>query len=124
MTITITLPFPNGKLSPNRAKGMHWGATSSLKGRQFDDAYAAAYQAMTSITAKEWTPLVGRAIPLTVTFNEPDRRMRDLDNLLAAAKSAIDGIATALTVNDKHFSPITIKRGDVVKGGQMIVEVA
>jgi crossover junction endodeoxyribonuclease RusA len=124
MTITINLPFPNGKLSPNRAKGMHWGATSSLKGRQFDDAYTAAYQAISTITAKEWTPLVGRTIPLTVTFNEPDRRMRDLDNLLAAAKSAIDGIATALTVNDKHFSPITVVRGEVVKGGQMIVEVA
>ena len=123
MTITITLPFPNGKLSPNRAKGMHWGATSSLKGRQFDDAYTLTHQAVINIPMGKWTPLVGQ-IPLTVTFNEPDRRMRDLDNLLAAAKSAIDGIATALTVNDKHFSPITIKRGDVVKGGSMTVKVA
>lgn len=123
MTITINLPFPNGKLSPNRAKGMHWGATSSLKGRQFDDAYVATYNAIREITAAAWTPLTGQ-IPVTVTFCEPDKRMRDLDNLLSASKSAIDGIATALTVNDKHFSPITIKRGEVVKGGSMTVEVA
>lgn len=123
MTIKITLPFPNGKLSPNRAKGMHWGATSSLKGRQFDDAYTLTHQAVANVEGSRWTPLVGQ-IPLTVTFNEPDRRMRDLDNLLSASKSAIDGIATALTVNDKHFSPITIKRGEVVKGGSMTVEVA
>ena len=123
MTITINLAFPNGKLSPNRAKGMHWSATSSLKCRQFDDAYAATYQAIAAITADAWTPLIGQ-IPVTVTFCEPDKRMRDLDNLLSASKSAIDGIATALTVNDKHFSPITIKRGAVVKGGMMTVEVA
>ena len=123
MTITIKLPFPNGKLSPNRAKGMHWGATSSLKGRQFDDAYTATYEAIHAITAAIWTPLIGE-VPITVTFNEPDKRMRDLDNLLSASKSAIDGIATALTINDKHFSPITIKRGEVIKGGSMTVEVA
>lgn len=123
MTIKITLPFPSGKLSPNRAKGMHWGATSGLKSRQFDDAYAATYQAIQNITAADRTPLLGQ-IPLSVTFHEPDKRLRDLDNLLSASKSAIDGIATALTVNDKNFSPLTIKRGDVVKGGQMVVEVA
>lgn len=123
MTITITLPFPNGKLSPNRSKGVHWTKTSAAKKDQFADAYALTHQAVANIQEADWTPLVGQ-IPLSVTFNEPDRRMRDLDNLLAAAKSAIDGIATALTVNDKHFSPITIKRGDVVKGGQMVVEVA
>jgi crossover junction endodeoxyribonuclease RusA len=123
MTITITLPFPNGKLSPNRSKGLHWGATSALKSKQFDDAYALTFQAIQKITADAWTPLVGQ-IPLSVTFNEPDKRMRDLDNCLSSAKSAIDGIATALTVNDKNFSPITIKRGEVVKGGSMTVEVA
>lgn len=123
MTITITLPFPNGKLSPNRSKGMHWGATSAIKSSQFADAYMLTHEAVQAITMEEWIPLVGQ-IPLTVTFCEPDKRLRDLDNLLAAAKSAIDGIATALKVNDKHFHPITIKRGAAVKGGSMTVEVA
>ena len=123
MTIKITLPFPNGKLSPNRVKGTHWTKTSAIKKDQFADAYMLTHQAVANIQAADWTPLTGQ-IPLTVTFCEPDKRLRDLDNLLAAAKSAIDGIATALTVNDKNFSPITIKRGAVVKGGSMIVEVA
>lgn len=123
MTIKITLPFPNGKLSPNRAKGVHWTKTSAAKKDQFADAYTLTHKVVASIQTADWTPLVGQ-IPLTITFCEPDKRLRDLDNLLSASKSAIDGVATALVVNDKHFSPITIKRGEVVKGGQMIVEVA
>lgn len=114
----IELPFPNGKLSPNRAKGVHWGATSSLKGRQFDDAYW-----VTMNVIKVDFKAFGEHIPMTVTFYEPDRRKRDLDNCLAAAKSAIDGIASALGVNDKNFNPITIIRGEVVKGGLMVVEL-
>ena len=109
----VILPFPNGKLSPNRAKGMHWGATSSLKGRQFDDAYLRTKQAMND------SSLTG--YHMTIKFCEPDKRCRDLDNLLAASKSAIDGIASALGVNDKDFNPITIERGYVTKNGLMIV---
>jgi crossover junction endodeoxyribonuclease RusA len=123
MTITIHLPFPNGKLSPNRSKGVHWTKTSAAKKDQFADAYTLTHQAVQNIQAADWTPLIGQ-IPLRITFHEPDKRLRDLDNLLSASKSAIDGIATALTVNDKHFHPITIMRGAVVKGGAMKVEVA
>ena len=113
----IELPFPNGKISPNRAKGVHWGATSSLKGRQFDDAFMLTMQLTGGVKRPD------KEMPMKVVFCEPDRRKRDLDNCLAAAKSAIDGIASALGVNDKNFSPITIIRGVVVKGGLMVVEV-
>ena len=47
----------------------------------------------------------GEAIGITLTFCPPDKRARDLDNLQAASKSAIDGIADALGVNDRHFRP-------------------
>lgn len=111
----IELPFPNGKLSPNRAKGLHWGATSSLKRRQSDDAFILTRKAM------NLENIYG--LHLTITYHEPDRRKRDLDNMLAASKSAIDGMASALGVNDKNFNPITIIRGVVVKGGLMVVEL-
>jgi crossover junction endodeoxyribonuclease RusA len=40
----------------------------------------------------------------------PDKRHRDADNCLAAAKAGLDGMADALGVNDRHFQPITIFR--------------
>jgi crossover junction endodeoxyribonuclease RusA len=39
-----------------------------------------------------------------------DKRHRDADNCLAAAKAGLDGMADALGVNDRHFQPITIFR--------------
>ena len=119
--IKITLPFPAAQLMPNRASGKHWTATRKAK----DDAFTAALlltgEAVRSHTGA-WHPLTGQ-VPLRLTFAMPDKRGRDLDNLLAASKHSIDGIATALTVNDRQFSPITIVRGDVVKGGALLVEV-
>ena len=38
----------------------------------------------------------------------PDRRHRDLDNLLAASKPIIDGMAQALGVDDSRFKPILV----------------
>ncbi|MDO8251421.1 MAG: hypothetical protein Q7T78_17110 [Rhodoferax sp.] len=119
--IHITLPFPAPSLMPNRASGKHWTTTREAKTAAFGRAYALTYAAVQKHTG-EWFPLTGQ-VPLKITFAMPDKRGRDLDNLLAASKHSIDGIATALTINDKMFSPITIVRGEVVKGGAVLVEV-
>lgn len=119
--IRITLPFPPSSLMPNRANGKHWTTTRAAR----DDYFTAAL-VLTNAAVRAhqgpWYPLVGD-IPLKVTFAMPDKRGRDLDNLLASIKHGIDGIATSLTINDKQFSPITIVRGEVVKGGAVQVEV-
>lgn len=119
--ISVSLPFPPSGLMPNRANGKHWSSTRALKDKYFNDAYTLTFHAVNRHVGA-WYPLDGH-IPLSITFVMPDNRDRDLDNLLASIKSGIDGIATALTVNDKAFSPITIKRGDVVKHGAVLVEV-
>lgn len=119
--IRITLPFPAPSLMPNRASGKHWTATREAKNDAFTAALLLTGEAVRNHHG-EWFPLVGQ-VPLKITFAMPDKRGRDLDNLLAALKHSIDGIATALTLNDKMFSPITIIRGDVVKGGAVLVEV-
>lgn len=46
----------------------------------------------------------------------------DLDNCLAALKSGLDGMADGLKVNDRMFRPITIDFGDVVPGGEVVIE--
>lgn len=119
--IRVTLPFPASSLMPNRASGKHWTTTRPAKNDAFGQAYALTHAAVQQHEGA-WFPLTGQ-VPLKITFAMPDKRGRDLDNLLAACKHAIDGIATALTINDKMFSPITIVRGDVVKGGAVFVEV-
>lgn len=57
----------------------------------------------------------------TVTFRPPDRRARDLDNLVASFKAGQDGIALALDVDDSGFNP-SHEIGDPVKGGAVVVE--
>jgi len=54
---------------------------------------------------------------------QADRRRRDLDNLLAASKSALDAVAAALAMDDREFEPVTLRRGDVCKAGMLVVEV-
>ena len=63
-------------------------------------------------------------IALKVTFVQPDRRHRDRDNLLAASKAALDGVAAALKVDDSRFEPVTVSRVFGTKPGALIVEVA
>lgn len=56
-----------------------------------------------------------------VIFHPPDKRRRDLDNCLAAIKSAFDGIAERWNIDDTLFRPITIDFGDKVKNGKIII---
>ena len=62
-------------------------------------------------------------VPLVLTFCPPDRRARDLDGLLSSCKASLDGVAHALGVNDARFEPLTLRRGRVVKGGVVVLEV-
>lgn len=59
-------------------------------------------------------------IAITVTFRPPDRHHRDDDNMMAAFKSARNGIADALQINDRRFRP-TYKLADPVKPGRIEV---
>jgi crossover junction endodeoxyribonuclease RusA len=119
--LTITLPFPNADLMPNRRLGKHWGQTSGAKSKAYDDAYMLTFQAMQGYRGP-WQPTSGR-VPVTLTFLPPDGRHRDLDNLLAASKSALDGVAAALHMDDREFEPVTLKRGPKAAHGALVVEI-
>jgi crossover junction endodeoxyribonuclease RusA len=119
--LTITLPFPPSALMPNRKNGKHWADTHSAKRKAWDDAYMLALQALNQHKG-EWPSLQG-PVPLTLTFCPPDKRIRDIDGMLSACKHHLDGVATALTINDYQFDPITLRRGEPVKGGAVIVTI-
>lgn len=121
--IAVTLPWPSAKLNPNRSKGFHWAVTSALRKSARLEAWALARAA----TSKQqgWVPgiLGNGAVSLTITFMQPDRRARDRDNLLAALKPSLDGLADALGVNDSQFEPITIRREYGSKPGAVRIQV-
>jgi len=115
----IELPWPDARLNPNRSKGRHWAAVHHVRGKARRDAWALTHQASRNGPSYE----VGVPVPLRITFVQPDRRQRDRDNLLAAMKPSLDGIADALGINDYQFDPITIRREYGAKPGAVIVEV-
>lgn len=117
--LTVVLPWPDAKLNPNQSKGRHWGSTSDLRGRARKAAWALTHEASRNGPAFD----VGIPISLSITFFQPDKRHRDRDNLLAALKPSLDGVADALGVNDSQFDPITIRRDYGLKPGYVLVEV-
>lgn len=113
MTFTIELSYPSPLLSPNARA--HWRKVNDARQAQHDEAYIAARQ------ETEW---IGETyqVHATLTFHPPDSRRRDLDNMLASMKGALDGIAAALGVDDSVFT-LTLKRGSPRKGGAVSVTV-
>lgn len=108
---TILLPWPPKELWPNRRAHYHEKARVAKAYRK--DCGWLTHQAEPTV------PDEG-PIPVRITFCPPDKRARDLDNMVAAIKPHLDGVADALHVNDARFV-LTIERGHVQKGG--VVEV-
>lgn len=119
VVLTVELPWPDAKLNPNRSKGTHWGMAAAIRKDAKMNAYALTLQAM--MGDRLWA--CPSAPSLTITFVQPDRRARDRDNLLAALKPALDGVAAALRIDDSQFDPITIRREYGAKPGCVRVEV-
>lgn len=106
----IELPWPSHTLNPNNTS--HWRVKAKVKQAQKDIAYAAAK----AVPPPKVTP-----VHLKFIFYPPDKRKRDLDNLLASMKAACDGISYAWEINDSQFRPITIDMGTVIKKGKVVI---
>lgn len=110
----ISFPWPQTTLWPNNKP--HWRVKGLAKAKYKEDCY------YTALTQKVPSPGNGYSIPITITFCAPTKRKFDLDNALSAVKQLLDALAQVMNVDDHRFEP-TIKRGDVVKGGAVIVKI-
>jgi crossover junction endodeoxyribonuclease RusA len=111
----IELPWPAKELSPN-ARG-HWAKMARFKKGARELAFWKTKEAGAQFLFQpNDTPKV------TVTFCPPDKRLRDLDNAIASFKSAQDGVAEAIYVDDSKWA-VSYRFGDVVKGGRVVVEL-
>lgn len=115
----IELPWPDSSLAPNSKNGRHWGAVHSAKVKRLADA---RYLTLYAMRSTGYVPPAG-ALALSLTFCPPDRRRRDLDNLLASLKADFDGVSQALGVDDQLFEPITLKRGPTGRPGKVVLEI-
>lgn len=102
----IILPYPPRDLMPNRKNGKHFRSTKDIKDKAFKDAYYCALENKPAIPLSK-----DGKYKISLVYFQKDKINRDLDNLLAASKSQIDGIAKALKIDDKQFAPMTIDRG-------------
>jgi hypothetical protein len=103
--ISITLPWPDAALMPNRANGQHWAKTASKRAKAKELGWALAHN------AGKGAILPDGDISLDIVFVRPnDESARDADGLLSALKPSLDGIALALKINDSRFWPITMNR--------------
>lgn len=115
--VIVRLPFPAASLMPNRKNGKHWSATLAAKSAQHWTAHTE-----TQAAKGAWKEPQGD-IALSLLYLLPDKRHRDLDNLLAGSKALIDGMAKALGVDDKRFRPILIDTAPGPKGGALIAAI-
>ena len=83
-------------LSPN-SRPAHWTVLAGAKRR-----YRAACHLQAISQGLRRLP--GDAMHVRVTFVPPDRRRRDLDNLVAAMKSAMDALADVTGIDDSRWT--------------------
>ena len=111
MNLTIVLPWPDKRLSPNART--HWAAKAKVTR---DARYNAKYLTLNAIGVAGTFPAPRPDAKLNVsfTFHPKDKRRRDIDNLISATKAHRDGIADALNVNDSMFR-LTAELGEPMK---------
>lgn len=108
--ITVSLPWPPSILSPNNRS--HWHKKSVARKKYREDC---------GWIGKTVRPVFDDGeIPICIRFFPPDRRKRDMDNMLASLKSGLDGLSDAWGVDDSRFV-LSLSIGPVVKGGSVQV---
>lgn len=113
----IELAWPDEALSPN-SRPHHiakWRASKAAK--------EAAGWATKIVKPRDWDH-DGSRLNLTFTAHpKPVARNRDDDNIVASLKSARDGIAAALGIDDSLFDTQPLQWGEPVNGGKIVVVV-
>ena len=110
----IVLPWPDKRLSPNART--HFMQRSRVAKIAKMDAATLTYAARLVLPADG-------PIRVLWTLHPPDKRPRDMDNVIASLKHAQDGVALAWGVNDARFVP-TYQWGEPVRGGRVTIELA
>lgn len=111
--ISFDLPWPSRILHPNSRP--HWAEKAkAAKAARIDAAFIAKASGATQMAAER--------LSVSLLFAPPDNRRRDVDGCLSACKSALDGIADVIKVDDSKWE-LSIKKVAPVKGGNVRIEI-
>ncbi len=111
--MTITIPWPLKALSPNQR--LHW---STLARAKKSYRHACAWQAV----AQGARRIDADRLHVSLQFVPPDKRRRDLDNLISSMKSGLDGLADVFAVDDSRWTlSASLTSGEI--GGFVRVKV-
>lgn len=111
--ITITLPWPDKRLSSNSRA--HWRSKADATKKARTSAHYIA------LAAKVQRDPCAR---LVFHFHPPDKRRRDMANMPQAMKAYIDGIADAMGCDDNGFRVQWPEEwSEPIKGGAVVVEI-
>ena len=120
--ITIELPWPDKRLSPNSR--CHW--------REKAEASYSANWIGTSMALDERKVGVGNyrkvvrnneLFEAIYIFHPPDNRRRDIDNCLAMMKPYQDGVCAGIEIDDYRIKRTVLEWGEVVKGGKVVLRL-
>lgn len=115
-TWNFELPWPSPRLSPN-ARG-HWAIMAKAK-----KAYRSTCRRIADEHGLSLAPKPAASVQVSLTFVPPDRRHRDLDNMLASMKSGLDGLADSMGIDDSRWRVSIDLADDPVKEGRVLVNV-
>lgn len=110
----IVLPFPAKVLWPNGRTLSHRYKAAAFKKARNDAAWA----------AKAAGVCVGNSpIPIHLIVKPKAKGPApDADNCVSACKAYLDGIASAIGINDRHFAAPTVEIADE-RTGQFIIHI-
>lgn len=60
---------------------------------------------------------------MKLTFYPPNKKRRDLDNVYASMKSAVDGMCQGLNIDDSQIRRVTLEWGGVIALGAVELEL-
>lgn len=121
--ITLTLPFPPAGLSPNRIRREHWSLRSELSKAYREECRLLTRQRLLQLGETKQTLPLKEPVRARITFVIKDNRRRDMDNLFAAFKPAIDGMVDAGVLRDDDIWSVSYQLS-ATKGLSAVVLVA
>lgn len=113
--VIITLPYPAKPCWPNARSRSHWPKTNAMAAAK-RAAWATALEARLDMPAGEQFTVQITCLP------KPRGVAPDGDNINAAAKAYIDGIAAAMGVNDRCFTVLPPTIGNE-RASKFVIEV-
>lgn len=112
----IELSWPPDGCHPNKSMSMNWRDKGKHR-KWYKELCNADTRNQVSCPIK-----VTGMVPVSIVFH-PKRNSGDIDNMLAACKSGIDGMCLALGIDDRILRPMTLDVGKKSEFGKVILTI-